>query len=831
MSKSMAQKRATFTALVTSFSLTIFISMFLVYIACLEEDRSIYLVLLEGDGVAFHEASHGHGDSARIDPNRGASVAHGRSILESHDLLLQNTLDIGTYTILHTFKHHINGFALYTTPSQVARLRVMAGVKMVEKDRGAKMMTTYTPEVLSLRKGIWAQEGGERNAGEGVVIGFVDSGINPLHPSFAYDPMQTFTSNLSHFVGACETGPHFPLSSCNGKIVSARYFSAGAEAVATLNASLDFLSPFDADGHGSHVASIAAGNAGVPVVVNDYYYGRASGMAPRARIAVYKAIYPSVGTLADVIAAIDQAVLDGVDILTLSIGPDDPPQDTLTFLSIFDISLLYAQKAGVLVVQAAGNKGPAPSTVVSYSPWTIGVAACTTDRRYSASLLLGNGTILDGVGLSGASFGNGTILQKLILAKDALKINGTFPRTPEYIEECQHPEAFDPNIVFASVIMCTFSEGFYNGTSTLGAIVHTSKALGFAAYILIPNPSYGDYIAEPIPFDFPGIMIPRVADAKVILQNYEDETKRDEKGSATEFCARAAVGEGRVASFTGRSPVVSRFSSRGPDIIDMKRNLADILKPDIIAPGHQIWGAWTPISALQPMLTGHNFALLSGTSMAAPHVAGIAALIKQYNPLWTPSMIASAISTTSTKHDNLGDVLMAEGFQPNSLYPSTPLDHGAGAVNPNDANDPGLVLSSGYTDYITFLCSLPNIDPNIITAATGEPCNTHLFAYPYNLNLPSVTISALKGSVSVRRTVMNIGNNRETYVGAVIPPNGTRVNLYPTLFTISPQETQDLEIQLSVTQSMEKFSFGEIVLTGSLNHIVRITLSVKPVSI
>ncbi|KAK7292434.1 hypothetical protein RIF29_08214 [Crotalaria pallida] len=830
MSPSMAKRSS--AASIALQSLVIIISMFLVCIACFqvekkeEEDRFIYLVLLEGHGAAFHE------DSLRNYPTREASMAHAKRLLESHDLFLQTTLDSGSYNKLHSFKHHINGFAVHTTPSQAARLRGRPGVKLVEKDTGAKLMTTYTPEFLNLRKGIWTQEaGGERNAGEGVVIGFVDSGINPLHPSFAYDPNQPFTSNLSHFVGACETGPLFPASSCNGKIVSARYFSAGAEAAATLNASLDLLSPFDTDGHGSHVASIAAGNAGVPVVVNDFFYGQASGMAPCARIAVYKAIYPSVGTIADVIAAIDHAVLDGVDILTLSIGPHNPPKDTLTFLTMFDISMLFAQRAGVLVVQAAGNKGPASSTVESFSPWTVGVAACSTDRRYPGSLLLGNGTIVDGVGLSGPSFGNGTILQKLVLAKDALKVDGTFPRTPEYVEECQHPEAFDPNIVFGSVILCTYSQGFYNGTSTLGAIIDTSKALGFAAYILAANPNYGDYIAEPIPLDVPGIMIPLVADTKVILQHYEDNTKRDENGTATQFCARAAVGEGRVASFTGRSPVVSRFSSRGPDIIDTKRNLADILKPDILAPGHQIWGAWSQFSACQPTMTGHNFALLSGTSMAAPHVAGIAALIKQYNPQWTPSMIASAMSTTSTRHDNLGEVMMAEGFETNSLQPSTPFEHGAGIVNPNLAIDPGLVLASGFPDYISFLCSLPNIDPDVITAATGEPCNNHSFVYPHNLNLPSVTISALKGSASVRRTVMNVGNNTETYLVSVRPPNGTTVNLCPTWFTISPQGTQDLEIQLTVIQSMENFSFGDIVLTGSLNHIVRITLSVIPVSI
>ncbi|RDX89922.1 Subtilisin-like protease SBT2.4, partial [Mucuna pruriens] len=809
---------------VASIALPFLSSLISMFFVTIQEERSIYLVLLEGDALAFRQPSSDQ-HSSTIHPHSEASNAHAKHLLTSHNLLLQSTLESGSYKKLHSYKHIINGFSVHTTPSQAERLRSSPGVKLVEKDKGAKMMTTYTPEYLSLAKGIWVQEGGDRNAGDGVVIGFVDSGVNPFHPSFAYDPMQPFTSNLSHFEGWCDTGPFFPASSCNGKIVAARYFSAGAEAAATLNASKDFLSPFDADGHGSHVASVAAGNAGVPVVVNGFFYGKASGMAPRARIAVYKAIYPSVSTLADVIAAIDSAVLDGVDILSLSVGPNEPAEDTLTFLTMFDISLLFARKAGVFVVQAAGNKGPASSSVVSFSPWSVGVAASTTDRRYPASLLLGNGLLLNGVGLSGASFGNGSVLQKLVLAKDAVKINGTSPRSPEYIEECQHPEALDPNIVLGSIIICTFSAGFYNGTSTLAAIIDTAKALGMEGFIFVANPNYGDYIAEPIPFAVSGILIPRVDDAKY----YEKQTKRDEKGTATEFGGIAAVGEGRVASFTGRSPVVSRFSSRGPDIIDIKKNPADVLKPDILAPGHQIWAAWTPISVLEPMLKGQDFALLSGTSMSTPHVAGIAALIKQYNPLWSPSMIASAISTTSSKYDNLGEHIMAEGFEANSLLPSTPFEYGSGFVKPNCAIDPGLVLSSEHEDFISFLCSLPNIDTDAIFVATGEQCN-HPFAYPFGLNLPSVTISALRGSLSLRRTVMSVGNNIETYSASVLPPNGTQVNLYPTWFTISPQGTQDLQIQLSVIQPMENFTFGEILLTGNLNHIVRITLSVLAVS-
>lgn len=111
-------------------------------------------------------------------------------------------------------------------------------------------MTSYTPEFLGLPEGVWAREGGEKNAGEGIVIGFVDTGINPFHPSFAYDPLHPFVSNISHFSGACEGGPKFPTMSCNGKIVSAKYFAAGAQTDPTFNASVDLLSPFDVVGHG-----------------------------------------------------------------------------------------------------------------------------------------------------------------------------------------------------------------------------------------------------------------------------------------------------------------------------------------------------------------------------------------------------------------------------------------------------------------------------------------------------------------------------------------------------------------------------------------------------
>lgn len=117
--------------------------------------------------------------------------------------------------------------------------------------------------------------------------------------------------------------------------------------------------------------------------------------------------------------------------------------------------------------------------------------------------------------LLGPSFGDGLFLHKLVLAKDAVKKNGTFPRTPPYIEECQYPEALDPNVVKRSIVVCTFSAGFLNGTSTLTAIIDTAKTLGFMGFVLVANPNFGDLIAEPLPFDISGILIPTVASAQV----------------------------------------------------------------------------------------------------------------------------------------------------------------------------------------------------------------------------------------------------------------------------------------------------------------------------
>ncbi|KAL2906371.1 Subtilisin-like protease SBT2.4, partial [Bienertia sinuspersici] len=209
--------------------------------------------------------------------------------------------------------------------------------------------------------------------------------------------------------------------------------------------------------------------------------------------------------------------------------------------------------------------------------------------------------------------------------------------------------------------------------------------------------------------------------------------------------------------------------------------------------------------------------------------SGIAALIKQQNPSWSPSMIASTISTTATKYDRTKEMILSEEYGLGTSYPSTPFDIRAGLVNPERVVDPDIVFIPGEGEYVAFLCSLPKINQGEVKAASSGSCN-HPLEHPTDLNLPSVTITYLVGSQVVSRNGINVGGKQETYLCAVLPPNGVIVDVYPTWFTIAPKGSQDLEIKLNVKQAAKDISFGEIVLTGSLDHIVRIPLSVLPVS-
>ncbi|XP_048330882.2 subtilisin-like protease SBT2.2 isoform X2 [Ziziphus jujuba] len=694
-------------------------------------------------------------------------------------------------------------------------------------DYSVRTATTHTPQFLGLPQGAWAQEGGYEFAGEGIVIGFIDTGIDPSHPSFADATSDHQYPVPHHFSGICEVTPDFPSGSCNRKLVGARHFAASAIIRGIFNSSQDYASPFDGDGHGTHTASVAAGNHGIPVVVSGHHFGNASGMAPRSHIAVYKALYKSFGGFAaDVVAAIDQAAQDGVDVISLSITPNRRPPGIATFFNPIDMALLSAVKAGIFVVQAAGNTGPSPNSMSSFSPWIFTVGAASHDRSYSNSMTLGNNVTIPGVGLAPGT-GNDT-LYTLVSAIHALNDEATVA-DDMYVGECQDSSHFNRDLVQGNLLICSYSIRFVLGLSTMKQALQTAKNLSAAGVVFYMDSFVIGFQLNPTPMKMPGIIISSPEDSKILLKYYNSSLERDgPSNKIVKFKARASICGGLKANYSNSAPKIMYYSARGPDPEDTSLDDADILKPNLVAPGNLVWAAWSSAGADSVEFLGENFAIMSGTSMAAPHVAGLAALIKQKFPSFGPSAIGSALSTTASPYDKNGGPIMAQRAYANpdlNQSPATPFDMGSGFVNATAALNPGLIFDSGYDEYMSFLCGINGSAP-VVLNYTGQNC------WAYNstisgtdLNLPSITIVKLNQSRTVQRLVRNVADN-ETYSVGWSAPYGVSVKVSPTHFQIGWGQTQVLSIFLNATMNSSVASFGRIGLFGNKGHVVNFPLSV-----
>ncbi|GMP36694.1 hypothetical protein CsSME_00008739 [Camellia sinensis var. sinensis] len=544
-------------------------------------------------------------------------------------------------------------------------------------------------------------------------------------------------------------------------------------------------------------------------------------MAPRARIAVYKALYRLFGGfVSDVVAAIEQAVHDGVDIINLSVGQNTPPAATkTTFLNPFDATLLSAVKAGVFVAQAAGNGGPFPKTLLSYSPWITSVAAAIDDRRYKNHLTLGNGKILPGVGLSPATHANQAFT--MVAANDVLLDSSVMKYSPA---DCQRPEVLNKNLVKGNILVCGYSFNFVVGTASIKQVSETAKSLGAIGFVLaVENVSPGTKF-DPVPVGVPGIVITDVSHSMELIDYYNISTSRDWTGRVKSFKATGGIGDGLVPILHKSAPQVALFSSRGPNIKDYGFQDADLLKPDILAPGSLIWSAWAPNGTDEVNYIGEGFAVISGTSMSAPHIAGIAALIKQKHPHWSPAAIKSALMTTSTTVDRAERPLQAQqysGSETITLVAATPFDYGSGHVNPRAALDPGLIFDAGYEDYLGFLCTVPGIDAHEIKNYTNSPCN-YTLGNPSNFNTPSVTISHLAKTRTVTRTVTNVALEEETYVITARMAPAVAIETNPPAMTLRPGGSRKFTVTLTVRSVTGAYSFGEVLMKGSRGHKVRI---------
>ncbi|KAH9306824.1 hypothetical protein KI387_011228, partial [Taxus chinensis] len=222
-----------------------------------------------------------------------------------------------------------------------------------------------------------------------------------------------------------------------------------------------------------------------------------------------------------------------------------------------------------------------------------------------------------------------------------------------------------------------------------------------------------------------------------------------------------------------------------------------------------------------------DFAMISGTSMAAPHIAGIAALIKQKHLDWSPTAIKSALQTTSTVVDQTGKPLQAQHLSDAgipALVTATPFDYGSGAVNPKAALDPGLIFDAGYEDYVSFLCSVPGVDKGQVVNITSSTCGSKV-GRPADLNTPSIAVSNLFGSQTLLRKVTNVAR-KETYkISSSMPPD-VSLTIKPSVLIMEVGDTKSFSVTLSSKLPTGSYSFGEILLQGDKGHRVRIPVAV-----
>jgi subtilisin family serine protease len=590
----------------------------------------------------------------KVDPTR-SEVATWRSHLTAeHDKALSavGASKLADYTVA------TNGVAVTLTSSQARALAAVPGVVRLQKDAMRKIDTTASPEFLGLTgpTGLWSKvPGGAAAAGKGVIVGVIDTGIWPESPSFAGSELKrdkagqpVAASGLrGTWFGPCVQGEQFSSQACNDKLIGARYYVAG---FGTKNISkAEYLSPRDGDGHGSHTASTAAGNHVDNVTIEGRTFGNASGMAPGARLAAYKVCWAGNGIVddgcsgSDIVAAIDDAVADGVDVINMSIGGT-------TESSVFDAeaqAFRRASNAGVFVANSAGNSGPGASTLDHPAPWVTSVAA-STFRISEAALELGNGHRY-----VGASITNGLPAQTALVTATAVKLAAA---TADDARRC-FAGTLDPAKAAGKVVVCD------RGVSDRVAKSAEVKRAGGAAMVLT---NFGQTGLSADLHSIPSIHVEEPVRTEVLAY------------IASTPSPTAAIKPVNPGESTTQVPEVADFSSRGPSTTTQ----GDILKPDLAAPGVDVLAAVAP-----PFHLGRSYDFMSGTSMASPHVAGLGALLKAAHPTWTPAMVKSALMTTGRDHATSHD----------------PFAQGAGFVRPNSAVDPGLVFDAAPNDYRRFM--------------------------------------------------------------------------------------------------------------------------------
>ncbi|PRQ27262.1 putative tripeptidyl-peptidase II [Rosa chinensis] len=631
------------------------------------------------------------------------------SLRTDHARLLTSLSRRKANALVHIYRHGFAGFAARLSEEEAQSMAQKPGVISVFPDHLLKLHTTHSwdflkyqteleidsfPNSISENDDGAADDTAPDSNGSDTIIGILDTGIWPESESFNDKDMGPIPSRWK---GACMKGPDFTSSSCNRKLIGARFYNSS-------DLITDNDSPRDLVGHGTHVAGTASGS----FVPGASYYGLAAGTAkggsPGSRIAMYKVCTAEGCYGSAILAAFDDAISDGVDVLSLSLGSSSYQPELSS--DPIAIGAFHAVEQGIIVVSSAGNDGPNRETVANFAPWLLTVAASTIDRNFESNVVLGGNKVIKGEGINFSSLQKVPVYP-LIYAPSAKTADAEEP-------EARH--SLDEKMIKGKIVICDTDVPFYTTDNQIEAV----KSLG----------GIGPDIAAP------GVDI--------------------------------------LAAWTGNDTVVTPSGKEAP-----------------------------------------KFNVLSGTSMACPHVSGIAATVKSQNPTWSPSAIRSAIMTTATRINNLKTPITTD-----SSSIATPYDYGAGEVTVTGPLHPGLVYETDTVDYLNYLCyygfDTSKLKTIARTAPIGFACSKDSKAdYISNINYPSIAISKFNGKESrnISRKVTNVAGDGEVVFTAIVDtPSGLSVKVIPDKLHFS-KNNQKLSYQMvfsSTTSVPKEDMFGSL---------------------
>ncbi|KAL3639036.1 hypothetical protein CASFOL_016943 [Castilleja foliolosa] len=613
-----------------------------------------------------------------------------------HPQLLTELKERKKHTVIQIYSKSFLGFAARLSEKEANSIAQRDGVVSVFRDKKAQLHTTRSWDFLMSQSTL-----------------IINGSKIP--------PVINCSTGADTIIGFLDTG----------KIIGARYYVDPED--------LDYITTAgDEQGHGTYVASIAAG---VPVCGASYYglaKGTARGGSPCSRIAVYRVCGGDGGCVSSrILKAFDDAIADGVDILSISLG--GVFKDLLA--DIVAIGTFHAMEKGITVVGSAGNRGPLPGTLNNVAPWILTVGATTIDRDFETNIVLAGGRekkIIMGGGINFSGLSKYAIYH-LVDGRSA----GLDRHDIANASDC-NPGSLDITKVKDRIVLCENNNRDYETKEKFNML----KSQGAIGMIMI------DDLEVQLAFVY--------GTSPIALVNEENGARiRSYINSSTINALATILPTRSVIPSYKPAPVVPFFSSRGPPTYDIK----NLIKPDFAAPGLAILAAWisndtdVDIPGKGPSL----FNIISGTSMAVPHVSGLAAMVKSWHPTWSPSAIRSAIMTTATHTNNRhAPIETDDGTR------ATPYHMGAGEISQFGPLFPGLVYEIETIDYAHFLCNMGYKASVIKSISSTVPSN---FDCPSNsspdlisdMNYPSIAVSGVKanGSRTVTRTVTNVGSKTE----------------------------------------------------------------------